>query len=296
MDGDGTIAFPDFLIFVNNFGKRPPDRTFNIDLIFVRPNAFTPHEKGILSRAVERWEEIITEDVPDVDYSKNPIDEWDEDLQGRIVVQDRVDDLRIFVNERPIVNAGGKGGPRHMRYRSGIPAIGVIIFDKTAFTSDWGIYNLASHEIGPVLGIGALWQSDYWQPYYLQRKDNAYFFPGPLAIEAFDAIGGTRYTGAKVPVDDDRAHWHKTIYHTEIMSGTRPPYGEPRPISLVTIQTLADFGYGVDVSRAEPYRVRATKPSVTQQSIWECRILHSQITIVDREGKVVQTILKETSP
>ena len=40
---------------------------------------------------------IITEDIPDIDFSNNPFNEWDDDLKTQIRVDDRVDDLRIFV-------------------------------------------------------------------------------------------------------------------------------------------------------------------------------------------------------
>ena len=83
-------------------------------------------------------------------------------------------------------------------------------------------------------------------------------FAGPLAVAAFDAAGGTGYTGGeKVPVENDgeagRAdgHWRETVFRVELMTPTLD-FGV-EPLSAVSIQSLADVGYRVDVSQADAY-------------------------------------------
>ncbi len=57
-----------------------------------------------------------------------------------------------------------------------------------------------------------------------------------------------------MPVENDPAqggvdsHWRQTVFGNELMSSWG---GEP--ISAITIQSLADIGYTVDVGQADPY-------------------------------------------
>ena len=48
------------------------------------------------------------------------------------------------------------------------------------------------------------------------------------------------------------SHWREAVFGAELMS----PFvnnGVQNPLSRITIQSLADLGYGVDVSQGEPY-------------------------------------------
>ena len=101
------------------------------------------------------------------------------------------------------------------------------------------------HEMGHVLGIGSLWTDSH-----LRRPPNGdWHFNGPLAIAAFDAAGGQDYAGAKVPVQVERGdHWRGSVMGDELMT----PSGTGA-ISAITVQSLADLGYVVDVTQADAY-------------------------------------------
>ena len=76
LNSDGTVEFSDFLIFTGTFGQAGPverHKTFNIDLVFVDEN-FMPNQKNVVRSAAKRWESIIVEDLPDVDYSIYPFE------------------------------------------------------------------------------------------------------------------------------------------------------------------------------------------------------------------------------
>ena len=105
---------------------------------------------------------------------------------------------------------------------------------------------LTLHEMAHVLGIGVGTAWNSFGP--ALNSSNDQHFNGPLAIAAFDAAGGQNYTGAKVPVEPDRAHWRAPVLSGEIMGG-----GRDRKVSAITIQALADMGYVVDVRQADPY-------------------------------------------
>lgn len=85
------------------------------------------------------------------------------------------------------------------------------------------------------------------------------YFAGPAAIAAFDEIGGDEYEGGKVPVDNDYpgptelggssdGHWRRTVLRGEIMN----PVGGGA-LSILTIASMEDMGYEVDLNVADHY-------------------------------------------
>ena len=108
---------------------------------------------------------------------------------------------------------------------------------------------------GHALGIGS---GTHWEEVIRLPSENDpeadTHFPGSRAIAAFDAGGGRDYKGHKVPVENDGedSHWRESVMKTELMVPTFSPDG---PLSAVTVEALADLGYRVDASRADPYEV-----------------------------------------
>ena len=294
LNTDGQVDFSDFLIFVSHFGKKDPRIAFNIDIVFVDESNFTEAEKAIIQRAARRWEEVIVGDLPDVDYSNAPElveKEWyDVDLEARIVINSVIDDLRIFINDVDLGTfAGALAGPcgdfiyetdstgnTTLIFRSGIGCI--VINNNTGYylnnLRNADEYNkelhedrfekMVVHEIGHVLGIGTDW-FDFIENDATNNPGADTHFTGPLAIKAFDEAGGTNYKGAKVPVENQGywntdAHWRGSVVGGEIMSQS----GNFASLSAITIQALADLGYKVDVSKADPYRLPAPnfKPTI----------------------------------
>jgi len=83
-------------------------------------------------------------------------------------------------------------------------------------------------------------------------------FAGPAAITAFDSIGGDLYEFAKVPVEHNYreragsvdAHWRSTVLRREIMA---PSGSSQSALSAVTIASMEDMGYEVDLTAADEY-------------------------------------------
>ena len=85
-------------------------------------------------------------------------------------------------------------------------------------------------------------------------------FKGPLAIAAFDAAGGSGYTGgARVPVHSGGergiadGHWRQSVFGNELMTPFISPSGAV--LSAITIESLADLGLSVNLDEAEDYRL-----------------------------------------
>jgi hypothetical protein len=114
------------------------------------------------------------------------------------------------------------------------------------------------HEMGHVLGVGTAWLlTELLSNPSTGNPGADTHFVGPLAVAAFDAAGGTAYSGGKVPVENDgeagRAdgHWRESVFRIELMTPELDSYFEP--LSAITVQSLADVGYRVDVSQADAY-------------------------------------------
>lgn len=179
------------------------------------------------------------------------------------------------------------GGPRLLREETHLPVLGCMAFDlKRA-----NLWITGLHEIGHVLGFGTIWDDlDLFQ-----NPEGNTHFAGPRAIAAFNDAGGRNYTGAKVPVASDWVHWGPRFLG-ELM--VRNGGGA---LSAVTVQSLADLGYGVDVTQADPYTLipasakvsaKIAAPSTHAEPEWSCGTGQQQepIYVVDPQGRIVRTI------
>jgi hypothetical protein len=136
------------------------------------------------------------------------------------------------------------------------------IYDFDRITDQGLLIPVVLHEMGHVLGIGTIWSRKelLMNPSSVTPGADTHFI-GPRAITAFDNAGGVNYTGgAKVPVENEAgpgsqdSHWREAVFGAELMS----PFvnsGVQNPLSVITIQSLADLGYVVDPSQDEPYSV-----------------------------------------
>ena len=65
-------------------------------------------------------------------------------------------------------------------------------------------------------------------------------------------------------------------------------------LSAITVQTLADLGYEVDVSRADPYELpgadRAPASAMTAGPSFAGDVIEGPVTVVDENGRVVRII------
>lgn len=264
----------------------------------------TPAQQAAFSNAVQRWKSIITADLPDgiVQASAGACG-----VPSMPALDEIIDDLVIFVRLETIDGPGqvlGQAGPCFVREGSLLPAIGMMRFDVAdldQLENEGLLETVIMHEMGHVLGvISSIWSAlDLLQnpsrPPGTAGDDT--HFDGPQAIAAFDQLGGTTYTGAKVPVENTGnagsadSHWRESVLARELMT----PFVSlgSNPLSLITIRSLQDLGYEVDPSRAESFTVTAnlaiegaTLPSVRLvDDVWS-----GPITVIDARGEVRATI------
>ena len=274
---------------------------FRIELVFIESasgDGYNASQKALFHKAAARWMSIITGDISDSDFSDSPIDRWDDLLEARILVDDTVDDLRIFVGIVDIDGAEGtlgRGGTRIVKRNRDqgtlVTKIGAIAIDRDdlEWMSETLLSDVILHEMGHVLGFGTLWKT-----LDLVRGDRDVYFTGTRAIRAFDDAGGRNYSGPKVPAESDSSHWRGSVFGDELMTASvRPELGGSLSLSRITIQSLADHGYQVDVGQADEFRLPApasAKPVAEPLMHWGDCIAEGPIYVVDEKGRIVDVL------
>lgn len=242
-----------------------PSPGLDLQLCFVTP--VSPVALDAFTVAVARWEAIIIGDLPDV----VPDPSHPSCAPGApTVVGPLLDDLVIYVSVEPIVGGGlARAAPCFGLVRDeaagGLPTFGRIqvnIAEVDPLAAEGHLVDVLVHEIGHVLGVGTLWgKFGLLQDPTVPPASADTYFNGPLAVAAFDAAGGaTRTIGPKVPVENRggggsvNSHWRESVLGPELLTSSLNS-GVANPLSAVTIQSLADLGYVVDVAAADPYVV-----------------------------------------
>ncbi|WP_420632537.1 Ig-like domain-containing protein [Candidatus Palauibacter sp.] len=291
------------LVIPVTVARAPDPDGYQIDLIFwegtIEAERFTEAEKASLRRAAARWEEVVTGDLPDVpadvEYCLDP---------GRIV--GKIDDvvINVSISDAGRINSIGQAGRCAIR-ESGLALMGILWLNRNYYGPDApetgpnSMYEVALHEMGHVLGIG----SNKWDDMLREKTRDRdvpldTHFPGPLAVEAFNEAGGRPYAGGKVPVDNGVSsgglnnHWRYDVLRGELMG----PRGGSA-LSAITVQALADLGYAVDVSRADPYELPAADAApaadvagAEAESPFAGDVLKGPLVVVDENGNVVRII------
>ena len=222
------------------------------------------------------------------------------------------DDLLIFVTIEPIdgpFSILGSAGPCYVRSASYLPFVGRMRFDEAdmdRLAASGSLENVILHEMGHVLGIGTLW--DLGPNDLLRNPTNGVADPtvdthfiGAGAIAAFDAAGGAgRTTGEKVPVENQLGgagtldgHWREYTMNSELMTGFLD--SGTNPLSAISVESLADIGYVVDVSGADAYTVydpQGVADIDAERDLIRLvdDILIMPIRVVDPNGNVVRII------
>ena len=266
-----------------------PDR-FDIHLLFGRdfPEAFRTQVR----RAADRWEEVVTGDLPDVPFSHL-------ERNGGPRLEGTVDDLVIINDYQYGDFYSALAGDCAVREESKLTLCGVIQWqpDFIEAQSHARHYSVALHEMGHILGFGGSRWGDMYRVLEGTSPPERYF-PGTLAVAAFNAAGGLEYDGPRVPLDERIvSHWHGGVIGYEIMGSNAPC------ISAITVQALADVGHVVDVGKADPYTLSggcannaagdaAAAYGADGQMIVELAddILREPVMVVDSTGKVVRII------
>ena len=226
---------------------------FDLELIFVPNHRLTSSQVDLFKKAALRWQGIITKGLTDMDYTP-PWDsdkdhDWEGARSGRVVISGAVDDVKILVTTTDKFKDGAVGGLIQWRSENGLPILSQVVIAENILTSEnensGVLEKVVLHELAHALGFGTSWGDQ------VEDASQDAYFSGPLAIAAFDAVGGKNYKGKKVPIGSN-GHWRGSVFGNELMA-SNADMTRPAPLSLITIQSMADIGYSVDVTKAERY-------------------------------------------
>ncbi len=225
--------------------------SFTIELRFY--GTISPSQRTIFENAAGRWGNALPTGLPDVNVNIPA------NACGPAAISERVDDLLVLVEARAIDGPGGvlgSAGPCLLRSASGLPVIGSVTIDQAdlaALEANGRLGDVMTHEIGHVLGIGTLWNSAL----LVGASGPDPYFTGAAARNAFLNVGGASYAGNHVPVENTGGagtrggHWRETVFGNELMTGWLN--SGANPLSAVSIASLQDIGYVIDLSAAEGF-------------------------------------------
>lgn len=209
----------------------------------------TENQKNAFKAAADRWTSVIVGDLPSIQFGGEEIDDIVIEAQGR-----DIDGPSQIL---------GQASPTHLRPQNAgqfafLPAKGIMTFD----TADMALMeqrntlgDVITHEMGHVLGVGTVWSA---KGLLRDRGTSNPTFAGERAMAEYGRLQNSE--PKRVPVENTGgpgtadSHWRETIFRNELMSGFISQAGNP--ISRVTVASLADIGYEVNMDAAEAFELQ----------------------------------------
>jgi hypothetical protein len=221
--------------------------SFDIELTF---DGLTAAQQQVFEQAADRWEQVVIGDVPDSWY-----------LRG--LIPTTVDDLRIDVSFDTIDEGGngewnilGQTRVTDRRIGSQLPVRAFIVldtYDAANMEANGTLSSVALHEMGHALGIGQNWSL---LGLLTGTGGDDPRFTGAQATAEYNALFGVSETGVPVEAEGGSgtrlSHWRESTFDSELMTGTSES-APPMPLSRITVASLADIGYRVDMNAADAY-------------------------------------------
>jgi hypothetical protein len=219
---------------------------FTIEVRF--SGGLTQRQKNAFKAAADRWTRVIVGDLPSV-----------------MVDGELVDDVLILADGADIDGPSGilgQAGPTRLRPPNAgaaafLPAKGRMSFDTADLKQmerDRTLNDVITHEMGHVLGIGTVWAH---KKLLKNAGSSNPTFSGKGAMKEYRALRGSGPANKRVPVENTGgpgtadSHWRETVFRNELMSGFISAAGNP--MSRMTVASLEDLGYAVDLAAAEEY-------------------------------------------
>jgi hypothetical protein len=115
--------------------------------------------------------------------------------------------------------------------------------------------DVITHEMGHVIGIGTVWTH---KKLLKGANTNNPTFQGANAMREYGTLRGSAGP-LPVPVENTggqgtaNSHWRDSVFEAELMTGFVNLGGNP--MSRMTIASLQDLGYQVNMAVAQPYHL-----------------------------------------
>lgn len=220
---------------------------FNIQFEF--GDGLTDSQRSTIESAARSIESIIKQGLPSAI------------VDGKIV-----DDLNIKLS---LADLDGRNGTLaqtkndYLRYGTLLPAQSIVQLDRAdvaELEQSGRLFNVMQHELLHALGFGNLWEAKELVDY---AKTPFARYTGQNAITAFQDAGGST---AFIPLETSGTgsadlHWNEGLFGGEIMTNDLNSQNANTLISPVTIASLVDLGYQVNIEQATPnWRLVSSAP------------------------------------
>ncbi len=232
-----------------------PGPTETYDVVLRPQSPLSPEAQAAFDAAEARWESVLVAGVPSASVSigENACGATNGALSGV------VDDVVIDISTTAIDGDGGvlaRAGPCLIASGDRLARFGVMEFDLADIgdlVASGTLDDVIVHEMGHVLGVGTLWDSIPAGSLVTGAGTGDPRFVGARAGAEWSTLGRT----GTVPVEalggpgTADSHWRESVFDNELMTGFID--AGSNPLSRLTIASLADLGYLVDVGAADAY-------------------------------------------
>ncbi len=245
---------------------------FTITVRFVDPGQPTPTLSAAFNLAVTKWQSVIVDSVGSIPI-KLAAGACD---SAQPALNETVKDLLVLVHIRPILDTVpgratlGESGPCLVRQPGNLPILGVMSLNDSTLASlatSGLLDDVIKHEMGHLLGFGTVWDLDNL---VRDTTTNDPWFSGPDAQAAF-RMALPSYNDKIVPVEANGgtgttlSHWRESVMTNELMTGFIN--NGPNPLSAITVESMADLGYTVNVGAADPWPTPSSGAAVAAAAI-----------------------------
>lgn len=220
--------------------------------------------------AANRWEQVITGDLPDVPDGSNVVDDIVIDVQLGLLGGGPTTDGPSGV----LANAG----PRQWRAASpGLPWKAACGIDP-ADSGSTALVTILTHEFGHALGFP---NCDLFKSFVVGSS-----FTGPNALREYRVFNPS---ATSVPLDSaSKAHWDEAVFGSELMT----PYlnSGTTYLSRITVGAMEDSGYKVDYTKAD----KNYQPLLAGLTSFSVGAINSSTTV--RLGSALHAFTTSPSP
>lgn len=236
---------------------------FNIDVRFIGEASLPV--RTAFANAVAKWRRVIvgSTGTVNVNIAAGDCGRWAPALSGS------VQNIVIFARIDSIDGAGtsgsgnilGQASPCYVNANA-IPFLGFMEFDSydvDLLVARGQFEKVVLHEIGHVLGIGTVW--NFRRTLLNTTVTGDPYYVGTEARTQFAAINTVTYGGNPVPVENTggtgtiNSHWRTSVMGRELMQGFA--VNTAQPLSRITVGSLKDLGYTVNLAGADAFSLTA---------------------------------------
>ena len=265
---------------------------FSLSVRFFGP-AIDPTIQDAFTSAARRVQGMVTGALSPVQLTAFDISSCG--TTGVTPLTETVTGVILYAQVAPIDGVGsilGSAGPCFIRVSSGLTLIGVMNFDVAdlqTLASTNRLNSVILHEMLHTLGFGTLWAGKALTT-GAGTPNSA--FVGAQAIAGCQFHGGGANCATSIPLETTGGsgtrdvHWREVStstgigFDTELMTGFVEAAGVPMPLSRMTIGSLADLGYVVNLLPYDAYTV----PSSVAAALAQIRAAQGQgeLMLTDR--------------